>query len=96
MIEIRLAGEPCFGTGCHTFGLKIATAALRPRNDTNMEHFYLGNGRFCFMRRFHAVLFCNEIGTPSFEKRTILFYAAFLRGVALHRFLKRFVLRTVP
>ena len=24
---------PCFATGCHTFGLKIATAALRPRND---------------------------------------------------------------
>ena len=26
---------PCFATGCHTFGLKIAMAALRPRNDTN-------------------------------------------------------------
>ena len=37
---------PCFATGCHTFGLKIATAAQRPRNDTNLERFYLGNGRF--------------------------------------------------
>ena len=47
---------PCFATGCHTFGLKIATAALRPRNDTNLKRFYLGNGRFCFMRPFCAVL----------------------------------------
>jgi len=39
MFEIRLAGAPCFGTGCHAFGLKIATAALRPRNDTNLERF---------------------------------------------------------
>ena len=47
---------PCFAAGCHTFGLKIATAALRPRNDTNLKRFYLGNGRFCFMRPFCAVL----------------------------------------
>ena len=37
---------PCFATGCHTFGLKIATAALRPRNDTDLERFGLGNARF--------------------------------------------------
>ena len=30
---------PCFATGCHTFGLKIATAATRPRNDTKMVGF---------------------------------------------------------
>ncbi len=30
---------PCFATGCHAFGLKIATAALRPRNDTKMVGF---------------------------------------------------------
>ena len=52
---------PCFATGCHTFGLKVATAAQRPRNDTNLERFCFGNGRF-------------------------LLYAAFLRGVAPHRF----------
>ena len=26
--------RPCFVPGCHAFGSKIATAALRPRNDT--------------------------------------------------------------
>ena len=31
--------RPCFVPGCHAFGSKIATAALRPRNDTK-------NGRF--------------------------------------------------
>ena len=31
---------PCFVTGCHAFGIKIATAALRPRNDTKMAGFY--------------------------------------------------------
>ena len=29
----------CFATGCHAFGLKIATAALRPRNDTKIVGF---------------------------------------------------------
>ena len=43
---------PCFATGCHTFGLKIATAAMRPRNDTNLERFSLENGRFSFLRLF--------------------------------------------
>ena len=37
---------PCFATGCHAFGLKIATAALRPRNDINLERFCLENERF--------------------------------------------------
>ena len=37
---------PCFATGCHTFGLKIATAALRPRNDTGSERVYLENRGF--------------------------------------------------
>ena len=37
---------PCFATGCHTLGFKIATAALQPRNDTNLERFCLGNARF--------------------------------------------------
>ena len=30
---------PCFATGCHTYNFKIATAALRPRNDTKLECF---------------------------------------------------------
>ena len=32
---------PCFATGCHTFNFKIATAALRPRNDTKMVGFFI-------------------------------------------------------
>ena len=43
---------PCLATGYHAFGFKIATAALRPRNDTKMERFYLENERFCFRRPF--------------------------------------------
>ena len=45
---------PCSVPGCHTFGLKIATAAMRPRNDTKLRRFYLENGRFLF----YAVVFC--------------------------------------
>ena len=39
MFEIRLAGTPYLATGYHTFGFKIATAAMRPRNDTKMVGF---------------------------------------------------------
>ena len=46
---------PCFATGCHTSNFKIATAALRPRNDTKSGRLYLGNGRFHFMRPFCAL-----------------------------------------
>ena len=46
MFEIRLAGALCFAAGCHTFGFKIATAALRPRNDTKLGRLYLGTGVF--------------------------------------------------
>ena len=45
---------PCFVPGCHAFDFKIAAAALRPRNDTNLERFYLENERFLF----YAVVFC--------------------------------------
>ena len=45
---------PCFAVGCLAFGFKIATAALRPRNDTELGRFYLENGRFSFF----AVIFC--------------------------------------
>ena len=47
---------PCFAAGCRAFGFKIATAALRPRNDTKLGRLYLGNGRFSFMRPFRAIL----------------------------------------
>ena len=30
---------PCFATECRTFNFKIATAALRPRNDTKLKRF---------------------------------------------------------
>ena len=30
---------PCFVPGCHASNFKIATAAMRPRNDTNLERF---------------------------------------------------------
>ena len=45
---------PCFGAGCYTFDFKIATAALRPRNDTKSGRFCLENRRFLF----HVVIFC--------------------------------------
>ena len=45
---------PCYVPGCHTSNFKIATAAMRPRNDTELERFYLENGRFLF----YAVVFC--------------------------------------
>ena len=44
----------CFATGCHTSDLKIATAALRPRNDTKLRRFCLENRRFSFL----SVIFC--------------------------------------
>ena len=37
---------PCFATGFHTFGFKIATAALRPRNDTKLIRFLLAAQEF--------------------------------------------------
>ena len=58
---------PCFGAGCHTFGLKIATAALRPRNDTKLGRFCLENGRFLF----YAVVFCAVLLRISSFKRFV-------------------------
>ena len=46
---------PCFATGYHASYFKIATAALRPRNDIELERFYLENRRFLF----YAVVFCT-------------------------------------
>ena len=40
---------PCFATGCHPFNFQIATAALRPRNDTK-----IGTGFYLLRRDFDA------------------------------------------
>ena len=64
---------PCFATGCHTFGLKIATAAMRPRNDTNLERFSLENGRFYFCGFLvspHKNLKLFVLETVSFSSKT--------------------------
>ena len=54
---------PCFVPGYHTFDFKIATAALRPRNDTGSERFCLENGRFSFF----AVIFCTVLLCTVFQ-----------------------------
>ena len=61
----------CLATGCHAFGFKIATAAMRPRNDTELERFYLENGRFYFIRPFCAVSLCDKFETFRSENRLI-------------------------
>ena len=63
---------PCFVTGYHAFGLKIATAALRPRNDTELKRFYLENGRFSFFSViFCAVSLCTVFQTFRCENCTV-------------------------
>ena len=37
--HIRARPQPCLGSGYHTFGFKIATGAMRPRNDMKMVGF---------------------------------------------------------
>jgi hypothetical protein len=54
---------PCFATECHVSNFKIATAALRPRNDTELERFYLDNERFAFF----AVIFCAVLLCTVFQ-----------------------------
>ena len=66
---------PCFGAGCHTFGLKIATATLRPRNDTKTGRFCLENRRFLF----YAVVFCAVSLRISSFKRFVSEIAPFSR-----------------
>ena len=71
---------PCFAAGCHTFGFKIATAALRPRNDTKMVGFAIKPTIFisemfeirlaeapCFATRCHA--FGLKIATAALRPR---------------------------
>ena len=48
---------PCFATGCHASNFKIATAALRPRNDTKLGRFCLENRRILF----YAVVFLRGV-----------------------------------
>ena len=62
---------PCFATGCHAFGLKIATAALRPRNDTKMVGFAIKPTIFIpemFEIRRGATLRRASTGTASAER----------------------------
>ena len=42
---------PCFVTGCLTFGFLIATAALRPRNDTKLRRFWVKTAFFARILR---------------------------------------------
>ena len=37
--HIRARPQPYLGSGCHASDFKIATAAMRPRNDTKMVGF---------------------------------------------------------
>ena len=60
---------PCFGAGCLASSFKIATAALRPRNDTKTGRFCLENRRFLF----YAVVFArcrpaSRLSNVSFRK----------------------------
>ena len=53
--QIKISGfcrflSPYFATGCHTFYFKIATAAVRPRNDTKLGRFCLNQAPFCQMQ----------------------------------------------
>ena len=44
---------PYLVPGCHTFGSKIAAAALRPRNDTELERFYWDKNVFGHMQSLY-------------------------------------------
>ncbi len=63
---------PCLATECHAFGLKIATAAMRPRNDTKVERFYLENERFCFRRPFSRGI--TPLKFETFRSETVPFF----------------------
>ena len=52
---------PCFATGCHTSNFKIATAALRPRNDTKMVGFAIKPAIF-----ISKIFEIRLAGTPCF------------------------------
>ncbi len=54
---------PCLATECHAFGFKIATAAMRPRNDTELRRFCLENKRILF----YAVVFLRGIAPHRFS-----------------------------
>ena len=62
---------PCFAAGCHTFGFKIATAALRPRNDTKMVGFAIKPTIFISelfeIRLAEAPCFAAEIHVDHFK-----------------------------
>ena len=60
---------PFFATGCHTFGLKIATAALQPRNDTKMLGFAIKPNIFIseMFEIHHAGTLCFATGCHTFD-----------------------------
>ena len=66
---------PCFATGCHTFTFKIATAALRPRNDTKIGMFLFGKRTFFIF----AAIFCAVSPRISSFKRYVPEFVPFSR-----------------
>ena len=65
---------PCFAAGCHVDHLKIATAAVRPRNDTKLERFYLETDVSRFMRSFFA-RYCSAWFFKRFVPKIVPFSA---------------------
>ena len=65
---------PYFVPGCHTFGLKIATAALRPRNDTKMKRFMWGKHTFLFYEVIIARC-CSASFFKRFVPRNVPFFS---------------------
>ena len=60
---------PCFATGCHASNFKIATAALRPRNDTKIGTFFVYTAIFCAVSlRIVFQTFISEIAP--FSRKT--------------------------
>ena len=59
---------PCFATGCRASGFQIATAALRPRNDTGSERVYLENRDFWVLYRVFSSRL--SVFVPPFLQKT--------------------------
>ena len=62
--------RPCFVPGCHAFGSKIATAALRPRNDTKMVGFCKN------LPFFNQNIEIRPRGTPTQRPLGVLYHTA--------------------
>ena len=59
---------PCFVTEYRASNFKIATAALRPRNDTESGRFCLKTDVFRFMRSFLRGVASHRFSNVSFRK----------------------------